>query len=110
MGTAEVPSALVAIVAPRMAAAREPCFTLLAWFPRLRDDPEGQVHLGAIARAIAQSATFSPYRSLVLHGSGLHDRRSVEAALRDIFAQLAESAIDVDEEIMPSVCRATASR
>ena len=90
---------------PREWPLLELCFTLLAWFPRLRDDPEGQVHLEAIARAIAQSATFSPYRSLVLHGSGLHDRRSVEAALRDIFAQLAESAIDVDEEIMPSVPR-----
>jgi DNA helicase II / ATP-dependent DNA helicase PcrA len=80
-------------------------FTLLAWFPRLRDDPEGQVHLEAIARAIAQAATFSPYRSLVLNGSGQHDQRSVEAALRDIFAQHAEGAIDVDEEIMPSVPR-----
>lgn len=90
---------------PREWPLLELCFTLLAWFPRLRDDPEGQVHLEAIARAIAQSATFSPYRSLVLNASGQHDQRSVESALRDILAQLAESAIDVDEEIMPSVPR-----
>jgi len=90
---------------PREWPLLELCFTLLAWFPRLRDDPEGQVHLEAIARAIAQSATFSPYRSLVLNGSGQHDQRSVEAALRDVFAPLAEKSIDVDEEIMPTVPR-----
>ncbi|WP_438026355.1 UvrD-helicase domain-containing protein [Sorangium sp. So ce233] len=90
---------------PREWPILELCFTLLTWFPRLRDDPEGQVHLEAIARAIAQSATFSPYKALILHGSGQHDRRSVESALRDIFAQLAESAIDVDEDVMPSVPR-----
>jgi DNA helicase II / ATP-dependent DNA helicase PcrA len=71
---------------PREWPLLELCFTLLAWFPRLRDDPEGQVHLEAIARAIAQSATFSPYNSLVLNGSGQHDQRSVEFSLRDIFA------------------------
>jgi DNA helicase-2/ATP-dependent DNA helicase PcrA len=90
---------------PREWPLLELCFTLLAWFPRLHDDPEGQVHLEAIARSIAQSATFSRYRALILNGSAQHDQRSVEAALRDVFAQLAESAIDVDEEIMPSVPR-----
>jgi DNA helicase-2/ATP-dependent DNA helicase PcrA len=90
---------------PREWPLLELCFTLLAWFPRLRDDPEGQVHLEAIARAIAQSAAFSPYRSMILNESIPHDQRSVEAAVRDIFAPLAESAIDVDEEIMPSVPR-----
>ncbi|RKH71671.1 ATP-dependent helicase [Corallococcus aberystwythensis] len=90
---------------PREWPILELCFTLLAWFPNLRDDPEGQVHLEAVTRAISQSATFSPYRALVLHGSGQHDRISVENALRDIFAPIAESSIDVDEEIMPSVPR-----
>ena len=83
----------------------ELCFKLLTWFPRLRDDPEGQVHLEAISRAIAQSATFSPYRALVLHGQGVHDGRSVESAIRDIFAPLAEGQVDVDEDIMPHVPR-----
>lgn len=90
---------------PREWPVLELCFTLLAWFPRLRDDPEGQVHLEAVARAIAQSATFSAYRALLLNGSGQHDQRSAEAALRDIFAPLAESAVDVDEDVMPSVPR-----
>lgn len=90
---------------PREWAILELCFTLLAWFPRLRDDPEGQVHLEAVARAIAQSAAFSPYRALVISGPIPHPQRSVESALRDIFAPLAESAIEVDEEVMPSVPR-----
>jgi DNA helicase-2/ATP-dependent DNA helicase PcrA len=90
---------------PREWPLLELCFTLLSWFPRLRDDPEGQVHLEAVARAIAQSATFSPYRALVLNGTGQHDQRSTESALRDVFAPLAESAIDVDEDVMPSVPR-----
>ncbi|WP_375766015.1 ATP-dependent helicase [Archangium gephyra] len=83
----------------------ELCFKLLTWFPRLRGDPEGQVHLEAISRAIAQSTTFSTYRALVMHGQGLHDGRSVESAIRDIFAPLAEGQVDVDEDIMPHVPR-----
>jgi DNA helicase-2/ATP-dependent DNA helicase PcrA len=83
----------------------ELCFKLLIWFPRLRDDPEGQVHLEAVARAISQSGTFSAYRALVLHGQGAHDARSVEGAIRDIFAPLAEGHVDVDEEVMPHVPR-----
>ncbi len=83
----------------------ELCFKLLVWFPRLREDPEGQVHLEAVARAISQSATFSPYDARVLYGQTHHDARSVESAIRDIFAPLAEGQVDVDEEIMPHVPR-----
>lgn len=90
---------------PREWPVIEVCFTLLCWFPRLRDDPEGQVHLEAIARAIAQSASFSPYRSQIVHGNAPHDVRSVESAIRDIFSPLAEELIDVDEDVMPFVPR-----
>ncbi|PCC70365.1 DNA helicase-2 / ATP-dependent DNA helicase PcrA [Nannocystis exedens] len=83
----------------------ELCFKLLCWFPRLREDPEGQIHLEAVARAIGQSASFSPYKAKILHGQDSHDRRSVEAAIRDIFGPLGEGLIDVDENIMPHVPR-----
>lgn len=83
----------------------ELCFKLLCWFPRLREDPEGQIHLEAVARAIGQSASFSPYKAKILSGQGIHDDRSVAAAIRDIFAPLGEGLIDVDEEIMPHVPR-----
>lgn len=91
---------------PREWPVLELCFTLLAWFPRLRDDPEGQVHLEAVARAIGQCPSFSPYRGMVLNNAGgANDDRSVEAVIRDVFVQFAENSIDVDEEVMPSVPR-----
>ncbi len=83
----------------------ELCFKLMSWLPMLRDDPEGQVYLEAVSRAIAQAATFSPYRSVIIHGHSPHGDNSVKAAIRDILAPIAESSIDVDEEIMPHVPR-----
>jgi DNA helicase-2/ATP-dependent DNA helicase PcrA len=83
----------------------ELCFKLLAWLPCLRDDPEGQVYLEAVTRAIAQAATFSSYRSTIIHRRVPHADNSVKAAIRDIFAPIAEGDVDVDEEIMPSVPR-----
>lgn len=87
----------------------ELCFKLLCWFPDVRDDPEGQIYLEAVARAISQAATFSPYRGTILQDDRdhirVHNGRSVEAAIRDVFGPLAEGLIDVDEEIMPHVPR-----
>ena len=80
-------------------------FKLMSWIPMLRDDPEGQVYLEAISRCIAQAATFSSYRSTIISGQGVHAENSVRSAIRDIFAPIAESSVDVDEEIMPHVPR-----
>ncbi|MDX2198601.1 MAG: DEAD/DEAH box helicase [Phycisphaerae bacterium] len=80
----------------------ELCFKLMSWLPMLRDDPEGQVYLEAVSRAIAQAATFSPYRSLIRRQAP-HGDHSVKAAIRDILVPIAESSVDVDEEIMPHV-------
>jgi len=73
--------------------------------PFFQDDPEGQVYLEAISRCIAQAATFSPYRSVILHRQGAHDDRSVMRAIMDIMVPLAENSVEVDEEIMPHVPR-----
>jgi DNA helicase-2/ATP-dependent DNA helicase PcrA len=73
--------------------------------PFFQHDPEGQVYLEAISRCIAQAATFSPYRSLILHGHGVHDDRSVMRAVMDIMVPLAENSVEVDEEIMAHVPR-----
>lgn len=83
----------------------ELCFKLMSWVPMLRDDPEGQVYLEAMSRCIAQAATFSPYRSTIIRGRPPHDDNSVKAAIRDILAPIAESSVEVDEEIMPHVPR-----
>jgi DNA helicase-2/ATP-dependent DNA helicase PcrA len=83
----------------------ELCFKLITWIPMLHNDPEGQVWLEAITRCVAQAATFSPNRSMIRYGAGVHDDNSVRQAIRDILVPIAESAIEVDEEIMPHVPR-----
>lgn len=83
----------------------ELCYKLITWTPFFQEDPEGQVYLEAISRCIAQAATFSPYRSTVLCGKGLHDDQSVSQAIVNIFVPLAEKAVELDEEIMPHIPR-----
>ncbi|HEV7681276.1 MAG TPA: DEAD/DEAH box helicase [Pyrinomonadaceae bacterium] len=83
----------------------ELAFKLMSWIPLLQDDPEGQVYLEAMTRSIAQAATFSPYRSNIIRGNPPHGDNSVKSAIRDILAPIAESSVDVDEEVMPHVPR-----
>lgn len=83
----------------------ELCYKLITWIPLFQDDPEGQVYLEAISRCIAQAATFSSYRAMVLHNQGVHDDKSVLHAIRDIMVPLAENSVEVDEEIMPHIPR-----
>lgn len=90
---------------PREWPLLELCFKVISWIPMLRDDPEGQVYLEAMTRCVAQAATYSPYRSSIIHGQPPHDDNSVRRAILDMFAPLAESSVDVDEEIMPHVPR-----
>jgi len=80
-------------------------FKILSWIPFLRDDPEGQIYLEAITRCIAQAATYSSYRSHIIGGNSVHAVKSVQRAILDLFAPLAEGQVDVDEEIMPHVPR-----
>lgn len=83
----------------------ELCFKVISWIPELRDDPEGQVYLEAITRCISQAATFSPYRSTIVNGDSKHSSKSIQRAYLDIFAQIAEGNVEIDEEIMPHVPR-----
>lgn len=79
-------------------------YNLLPWLPLFQDDPEHQVYLEAISRAIAQAATFSSYRAFLLRDEP-HRHLSVEAAIRDVLAPIADDLVDVDEEILASVPR-----
>ncbi|MCP5494313.1 MAG: DEAD/DEAH box helicase [Leptospiraceae bacterium] len=81
----------------------ELCFKVICWIPELRDDPEGQVYLEAITRCISQAATFSPYRSTIVMGE--YGTKSIHRAFLDIFSQIAEGNVEIDEEIMPHVPR-----
>lgn len=83
----------------------ELCYKLITWMPFFQNDPEGQVYLEAVSRCIAQAATFSSYRSTILHGQKAHDDTSVGRAIADIMVPLSENDVEVDEEIMPHVPR-----
>jgi DNA helicase-2/ATP-dependent DNA helicase PcrA len=83
----------------------ELCFKLLAWIPQFQNDPEGQVYLEAISRCISQASTFSSFRSTLLFRDGALEKKSVQAAIQDILVPIAESAVEIDEEIMPHVPR-----
>lgn len=79
-------------------------YDLMPWFEPFQDDPEHQVYLEAISRCAAEAATVSAYRGLLLRDEP-HRVRSVQAAIRDILAPIAEDLVDPDEEIMASVPR-----
>ena len=83
----------------------ELCFKIISWIPFLHDDPEGQVYLEAIARVIAQAATFSSYRSTIVFNDPGHATRSVQRAITDILAPIAENDVELDEDVMPHVPR-----
>ncbi len=85
-------------------------FTLLTWIPELRDNPEGQVYLEAIARTVDEAAQFAPYGTRLLNYSAgdqrvVHNGRSVRSAIREVFENIANGDVQVDEEIMPYVPR-----
>ncbi len=84
--------------------AIELLFTLTTWLPAFVEDPEHQVYLEAVARAVEQSAPLS-----VFGGRILFDERfaipSVKHLLINVLAPIAGSEIDVDEDLMPHVPR-----
>ena len=85
----------------------ELCFKVVTWFPFFQNDPEGQVYLEAITRCISQAATYSTYGSSIIAKAknSVHIGNSVRRAILDVFVPLAESEIEVDEDIMPHVPR-----
>ena len=80
-------------------------FTLVTWIPEFQADPEGQVYLEALARTVSEAGQFSSYGARILNGQGLHDSNSVRAAIREVFENIANGDVEVDEEIMPYVPR-----
>lgn len=82
----------------------ELCFKLLTWIPSFNSDPEHQVWLEAISRAIAQARLFSPYGGTIQNASP-HDERSRQSIIRDVLRPIAEGLLDLDEELVPSIPR-----
>ncbi len=81
-------------------------FTLLTWIPALQHDPEGQVYLEAIARTVAEAGQFTSLGSRILYGTP-YDQPSVTQAIREVFENIANGNVEVDEEIMPYVPRSS---
>lgn len=79
-------------------------FKLITWLPAFQSDPEHQVWLEAISRAVAQSRLFSPYGGSILNDSP-HDDRSRSSVIRDILRPIAEGLVEVDEELITQVPR-----
>lgn len=79
-------------------------YSFLPWFTPFQDDPEAQVQLEAITRAVAAASTYSGYKAAIQRDDP-HRTRSVQSALRDVFLPIAEDLIQVDEDIMPSIPR-----
>ena len=79
-------------------------FKLITWLPAFQADPEHQVWLEAVSRAVAQSRLFSPYGGSILNQDP-HDVRSRQSAIRDILRPIAEGLVEVDEDLVTEVPR-----
>lgn len=82
----------------------ELCFKLITWLPDFNSDPEHQVWLEAVSRAIAQARLFSPYGGTIRNRKP-HDEYSRASIIRDVLRPIADGLLDLDEELIPSVPR-----
>ncbi len=85
-------------------------FKLISWIPGFQSEPEHQVWLEAVTRAIASAAMGSPYGMQLLQNvqgknQGAHVERSRESLIRDALMSIAANEVGADEDIMPSVPR-----
>ena len=85
-------------------------FKLISWIPRFQSEPEHQVWLEAVTRAISSAAMGSPYGMQLLQNvqsrnQGAHVERSRESLIRDALMSIAANEVGADEDIMPSVPR-----
>lgn len=84
--------------------AIELLFTLTTWLPRFVEDPEYQVYLEAITRAIEQSTPLSRFGGRIV----FEDRfevPSIKHLFINVLAPIAGEQIDVDEDLIPHVPR-----
>ncbi len=78
------------------------CYKLVTWLPFFQDDPEGQVYLEVICRAIAQNAAYSRYESKLLSNK---EFESIKEAYWNIFIPLATGVIELNEELIETFPR-----
>ena len=73
------------------------CYQLATWLPTLHEDPEKQVFLEVVARAITQSSILNSFRSRFVNQ---FQAQSAIEAFRNIFAPIALGDVSVDEELL----------
>ncbi len=81
------------------------CYQLSTWLPSLHDDPEKQVFLEVIARAISKSASMNTFSSRFVSASESLERSSVLEAIRQIFTPIAMGDISIDEDLLETFPR-----
>lgn len=79
-------------------------YKLIVWMPEFQNDPEHLVYLEAIMRCVVQGAHYSSYGFAILNKAP-HDIRSRSVVFTDLFAPIAEKAIDIDEDLLFAVPR-----
>lgn len=83
------------------------CYHLLTWIPSLQDDPERQIHLEVIARAITETSMLrrNTFRSRIVFDDIQAKHRSVTQAIRNIFCAIALGDIEINEDILETFPR-----
>lgn len=81
------------------------CYHLLTWIPSLQDDPERQIHLEVVARAITETSMLNSYRSRIVFNDIQSKHRSVIQAIRNIFSAIALGDIEINEDILETFPR-----
>ena len=76
------------------------CYQLSTWIPSLHEEPEKQIFLEVIGRAITQSTTLNRFRSRIVTDPQQLESPSILQALRYIFSPIAMGDISIDEELL----------
>jgi len=79
-------------------------YKLIVWIPEFQRDPEHLVYLEAIMRCVVQGAHYSGYGFAILNVVP-HDSRSRAAIFYDLLSPIAQTEIEVDEDLMFAVPR-----
>ena len=81
------------------------CYQLLTWVPSLQDDPERQIHLEVVARAITETTMLGGYRSRIVFDDPAREHNSIVEAIRHVFTPIALGDIEINEDIIETFPR-----
>ncbi len=82
----------------------ELCFKLTTWMPKFSSDPEHQVWLEAVSRAMVEARLFSAFGGMIQNKGNLVVP-SRKAAIMDVLRPIADGLLELEEELITSVPR-----